>query len=864
VTATAGAAGDAGDGRGAAWGDYDNDGDLDLYVANGSGGANRLLGNNGDGTFDDVTVDALGDAGESQGVAWGDYDNDGDLDLYFANWGTGNRLLRNDGGAFTDVTDDVVGNPWDGTGVAWSDYDRDGDLDLYLANHDHDNVLVRNAYPHTFHWLHARLLGVASNASGVGARVRVHAGGSVQIREVGSDAGYGSGNSLTVEFGLGTAVHVDSVVVSWPSGLVDVHRDLAIDQFVTLTEDVPPPAPADVAATPVEAGVEVVWSPVGVPDLDRYWVERDTTDAFGDGTVVFETQDTTHVDFPVLDEDEYFYRVFARDQAHKLSAASDTVSAVPLQTPPPRPFGLSTLGGDLMVTLSWRAVDVPDVEHYRVERDTSIAFGDGMLVSTTTDTFLVDSPLVMGEEYFYRAITVDLSGLTSGPSDTLAYVAHGIPPSVPLRFDVDSEYDVISLLWDESPEPDVVGYVVYRDTVPDLGPADSLAFVASPAYDDTSCPRYGVFWYCVSALDSSGLTSVYSDTAAGLRAPGGATFVDCANTGFQNGSFDYPYRSIQAGVESVSRGGAVIVLPGTCEGDITITTDLVLLGLGGSDVTLIEVPAGVGITAVGLTDSARIEGFTVDGLGMGDEGLYCLDSDLLVTDCVFRNVNVGASFEEGSEPVVAACRFESNNEGVVVADSSSPFFSGNLFTGSVVAGVRTVGSVGPVLGGSLEDANDFTDFSLFAILNTSPVEVSAEYNYWGDDCVLTEWFLGPVDYVPWTDATHTEEYTECPTGVVDDGVPVAYALGRCYPNPFNPVTRIQYDVPSPGGRVVLRVFSASGRLVRTLCDGSVPPGHHVAAWDGRDEAGARVASGVYFCRMEAGRFAERRKLVLLK
>ena len=78
-----------------AWGDYDNDGDLDLYLAN--NGANKLFGNEGDGSFSDQTSALLGDSGNGTGVAWGDYDNDGDLDLVVANRGGNNFLYAGNG-----------------------------------------------------------------------------------------------------------------------------------------------------------------------------------------------------------------------------------------------------------------------------------------------------------------------------------------------------------------------------------------------------------------------------------------------------------------------------------------------------------------------------------------------------------------------------------------------------------------------------------------------------------------------------------------------------------------------------------------------------------------------------------------------
>jgi len=126
----------------AAFGDYDNDGDQDLYITTDTGKENKLFLNVG-GTFGDATPPLLRNTGDSRGVAWGDYDNDGDLDLYLANRNTVNKLFRNDAGTFVDATSGPLGDPGQGYGVAWGDYDNDGDLDLFLANND-ANRLFRN------------------------------------------------------------------------------------------------------------------------------------------------------------------------------------------------------------------------------------------------------------------------------------------------------------------------------------------------------------------------------------------------------------------------------------------------------------------------------------------------------------------------------------------------------------------------------------------------------------------------------------------------------------------------------------------------------------------------------------------------
>ena len=138
-------------GSGASFADYDNDGDLDLYIVNNPGAFNAeitklspgnvLYRNNGDGTFTDVTTGAgVGDQGFGMGCVSGDYDNDGDMDLYITNYGP-NILYRNNGdGTFTDVTTEAgVGASRWSTGAAFGDYDNDGNLDLYVPNYlDYD------------------------------------------------------------------------------------------------------------------------------------------------------------------------------------------------------------------------------------------------------------------------------------------------------------------------------------------------------------------------------------------------------------------------------------------------------------------------------------------------------------------------------------------------------------------------------------------------------------------------------------------------------------------------------------------------------------------------------------------------------
>ena len=128
---------DHGDSTGCAWADYDNDGQLDLFVSNFGTPFNYLYHNNGDGTFTRVTNSTIATSGTNcEGAAWGDYDNDGYLDLFVAVGLGGNDLLyhNNGDGSFTKiVSGPVVQSGGNSRGCAWGDYDNDGFLDLIVA-----------------------------------------------------------------------------------------------------------------------------------------------------------------------------------------------------------------------------------------------------------------------------------------------------------------------------------------------------------------------------------------------------------------------------------------------------------------------------------------------------------------------------------------------------------------------------------------------------------------------------------------------------------------------------------------------------------------------------------------------------------
>jgi hypothetical protein len=232
---------------GGSWADCDNDGDFDLFVANWNGEDNSLYRNNGDATFTRITQgDIVNDGGSSVHGAWGDYDNDGDQDIYVTNdWNENNFLYDNNGdGTFTRVlTGDIVGDGGRSNGATWIDYNNDGFLDMYVPNGqvpDQSNFLYRNNGLSGNNWINIKCVGLSSNTSAIGTRIKAKAtsrGRLVrQMREVSGHQGFNAQESFNVEFGLGDAGSITTLVFEWPSGTVDTYYDVDVNNFYLATE----------------------------------------------------------------------------------------------------------------------------------------------------------------------------------------------------------------------------------------------------------------------------------------------------------------------------------------------------------------------------------------------------------------------------------------------------------------------------------------------------------------------------------------------------------------------------------------------------------------------------------------------------
>jgi len=232
---------------GGSWADYDNDGDLDLFITNYLAQACILYNNSGAPayTLTPVTSSPAQVVGNNVGSAFGDLDNDGDLDLFVADDGGNEHLYINSGFpayAFTaDTSGQITHDGGNSFACLLGDYDNDGSLDVAVANlRSQTNFLYHND-GNANRWITIKCVGMQSNKAAIGAKVLAKATiggqGIWQMQEVPAQTGYNAQN-LWLHFGFGSATLIDTLIINWPSGKTDTCIHLPTSTFYTAVEGV--------------------------------------------------------------------------------------------------------------------------------------------------------------------------------------------------------------------------------------------------------------------------------------------------------------------------------------------------------------------------------------------------------------------------------------------------------------------------------------------------------------------------------------------------------------------------------------------------------------------------------------------------
>ncbi len=249
---------------GLAAGDYDNDGDIDIFMSHWVDEENTLYRNllkedpsSGHIRFVDESYSAMLAEVSIKQIGWGtalfDYDNDADLDIFVTNGSTFQELknpemlipqvdalYRNDGdGSFSDVSEisGITGLPTRvGRGATFGDYDNDGDIDIFVVNNHAPPTLLRNDGGNRNRWLHVELIGTDGNRNAIGAKIQLKTADRTQVREVYAGESYMSANSFIAEFGVGDATQIETLQITWLNGDVQTLHNIPANQRIRVKQ----------------------------------------------------------------------------------------------------------------------------------------------------------------------------------------------------------------------------------------------------------------------------------------------------------------------------------------------------------------------------------------------------------------------------------------------------------------------------------------------------------------------------------------------------------------------------------------------------------------------------------------------------
>ncbi len=860
-----------------AWGDYDNDGDLDLVLA-GSTASERLtrLYRNDAGLFVDAGAGLPGLYVGS--LAWGDYDADGDLDLLLTGSpGTGGmaRVYRNDGGSFTDVGAGLLSLYY--SAAAWGDYDNDGDLDIMMTGYDgaagHTRI-YRNGGG-TFTDIAAELPGVYQAAAawgdydGDGDLDIALSGydGALRLTRIFSSSGAEPNSPPAAPDGLSASLVDGQLTLSW-----------------TAATDPETPAPGlsynlRIGTSP--GGNQVIAAMADAGSGYRRVVQLGNAQQRTSWTVTLP---------PGLGR--YYWSVQALDGAF---AGSPFAAEVIFETPVTFTDIAAGLPGAWLSSLAWGDYDSDgDLDFVqsghigsaiisRVYRN----LGGGTFTDIGAGlTGVLSGASAWGDYDNDGDLDLLLTGYPSPQSISKVYrndagafidIAAGLPGArdgAVAWGDYDNDGDLDFVLTGTRDQYEDFARVyrndagVFTDIAAGL-PGVWMSAVAWGDYDGD-----GDLDLLLAGIANTTLARVYrndagtfTDIAAGL--PGlrscGATWGDYDNDGdldlvLAGTEYSRVYRNdagaftdIAAGLPAVTYGSA-----GWGDYDNDGDLDLLLAGnaSGGKIARVYRNDAGA------FTDiAAGLPGVTGGAAAWGD---YDNDGDLdllLMGDTgagyitrVYRSDGAPAN-----SPPTAPGGLAAVPDGLTVTfdwsaatDAQTPAsgLSYNLLIGTTPGGCQVMPAMADATTGyrrvvQLGNAQQRTSWT---------IELPAFGNYFWGVQAIDGAFAGSPFASSSLSVAGAEAVPETPR---------AYTLGANVPNPFHSTTTVRYELPV-AGPVDLAVYDTAGRLIRTLRQEAVSAGRHEVVWDGRNEQGQAQATGIYYLRLEAGGFATSRTMLLLR
>jgi len=883
---------DVGSSVGATWGDYDNDGYLDLYVTNFSNINNILYRNNsGDGTFTKaLTGSIVTDASSSTSSAWVDYDNDGWKDLFVATSGSQNDLIyKNNGdGTFTQI------NTWSPTlesqttyGSGWADYDRDGDEDLVVANFGSGNNLQFINNQSTNNWLNITLEGVTSNSFGVGAKVYVYdSDGNAQMKVVEAVSGFGVQNSIDLNFGLGSATSVDQINIVWPSGFVQNKYDIAANQFITIMEDVIAPDVFIVGDVTTVGGTTVpgVWNStntsleVAIPLPADPTLQGGTIQLLasidggsyqnlgGENTIALGAIGTTQIvsvsDTDVTNLSGYTTGAILRFNAILTDASFLSTEGVESETvlvvvPDviaidnedfPEYFNMS--GGDQFasITLSTNlGIDVVNVSFLGATQPSSDV---GIVEANTSDGFtytfdlstIKDTGELLGLGYVFEVLDLAGNSISSNVGITHLEYPDDSSPTIPgLKFgSTEADYQIIAI------PLELNSNTVSSVFADDLGSVDNT--------------KWRIFHYDNGTTrELSGSSQIDIDEGYWLIAKNSTTIdvgagstpqvtkvtpfqIDLSSGWNQIGN---PYNFNISWQEVLDYNGN----PTGVDSDLTIYNG----GFASSNILERYKGAFVFSSSDMTLDIPVVKNNSIQGRKGRQQSLKNpIDHSNWNVDLVLKSGSV--SYTPGGIGMneLASAQEKDKFDRLTVPRfikylemNFDETWQGNNLTKSVLP------------------TNQSQAWNFIVSSNiTNEVEISWDNSYWGDsDMQLVLFDKVAQKHI---DMRNQSSYTFDYSGERDFSIyygksdfisnsltPSTINIGEPHPNPFTQKSTILFTIPlGDVYNVELTIYDQLGAVVKVISQADLTAGYHEMSWDGTNDHGARASSGIYFGKMD--------------
>ena len=913
-------------GMGIAVGDYDRDGDFDYFVSdNGSNGTvppgqtgieGTILLRNDGGNFTDATNSAGVSSREwSWGANFFDYDLDGWQDLYLAA-GAMNTfdpvpsvLWQNDGdGTFTDVSTSSGGlDDTERTRTSvYADYDADGDPDMFLVNYAGNTKLFRNDNNNFNNWVIIDLQGTTSNRDGIGSKLELSmSNGGTQTYETHSGSSLGGGDDTGAYFGLGSGVTISSLTITWPSGTVQTVNALGVNQRHLIVEDGGGGGGSTLAVSPtsVDFGQQVEGTTSDPVEL--------TLTNTGDASI-----DVTNVSISGDDPGEFSHD-FTSLTIPSNSTGSFNVFFNPTSATAP-------LAGTVLYRVNAGGALVSDWEEDSDANPSSYVDASATTTESTTNTITLDGTVPAGTPMeIFQSNRMDAAKaapnmewdfpVTAGEELTvrLFFVEFSRCQTGGHIFDVEIEgttvlddYDVFADVGCETgtmKEFTVTPADANLDINFPLGSTTRPTIVAAIEVEGADGTGGSNIKNAVLTIDHNGTNGSLTVDLTGEALPdngGGnnpptaafsasvddltATFTDESSDSdgsVVSWSWDFGDGNTSTDQNPVHTYGAY----GTYNVSLTVTDDLGDTGATSQDVTLTDPNAGgafIESDGMAVMEAenfhAMIErsdhSWVEDTGNAGFSGAAAMAST--PDDGELINSDIPTTSPELSFDVDISTTGDYHLWARIWAVSGS--------SNSIHMGMN--GEIDPLSKGmQTQDIGEWVWLELSRGSNPLPYNVGSAgihtVNVWmREDGTLVDKVLITTDgdFVPTGEGPAESPQSSAPAAkngglgqdwLTLDGaaidLPEDFELDANYPNPFNPVTTINFALPESAD-VRLEVYDMMGRRVATLINGQYAAGRYEATWNARSDAGTPVASGVYLYRLNAGSFESVKRMVLMK